>query len=182
MKYDPREVWVPDDEDKIYDYQDIPEIARYIRSIGRYGILAPGVFDIMHPGHAQFFREARKLGIFVFAGLENDEAVRYNKGSTRPINSLEDRLMMVASNSSVGAVFGFPDVVPYDKPEGHIERYRFLGIDIAVPYDDPNYDLKMWQALQADVGVVPIYKESTPNSTTQILAQMGNPQLRPRQP
>jgi bifunctional ADP-heptose synthase (sugar kinase/adenylyltransferase) len=131
----------------------------------------------MHPGHAQFFREARKFGIFVFAGLENDEAVQFNKGPTRPVNSINDRLIMVASNQDVGVAFAFPDVVPYEQPEGHIERYRFLGIDIAIPADDPNYDLKMWQARETKIGAVPIYKASTPNSTTQILDLMGNPHL-----
>lgn len=85
---------------------------------------------------------------------------------------------MVASNMNVGVVFGFPDTVPYDQPEGHIRRYQTLGIDIAVPADDPNFDLKAKQAYEAGIGMIPIYRESTPNSTTQILARMGNPHQR----
>ena len=178
MRYNPSEVWNPKAEDKIYSYEEIPEIAHWVREIGRYGLLASGVFDIMHPGHAQFFSEARKYGIAVFAGLENDAAVKLNKGPDRPTNSLEDRLKMVASNMDVTVAFGFPDAIPYDQPERYIERYRFLGIDIAVPVDDPNYDLKRFQALEADIGMVPIYRAPTPNSTTQILAKMGDPHLR----
>jgi cytidyltransferase-like protein len=158
-------------QEKIYDYKDMPEIIRNVRPT----VLVQGVFDILHLGHIQYIQRAARFGI-VIAGLENDEAVRTNKGPERPINSLQERMLAVAAFQEVGLVFGFTDIPLYSDPNSfnmYVERYRTLNpLHIAVPEDDPNFDQKRWQAIEAEVAIARI-PGHYPNSTTQMLGRVG---------
>jgi rfaE bifunctional protein nucleotidyltransferase chain/domain len=76
-----------------------------ITSSGKSGpliiILANGCFDVIHSGHTEHLREARKMGDFLFVGLTRDEFV--NKPG-RPINTWEERAAILRELRSVTAV------------------------------------------------------------------------------
>ena len=44
-----------------------------------------GVFDLLHPGHLRYLRQARDLGDALIVGVNSDRSVRANKGPDRPI-------------------------------------------------------------------------------------------------
>ncbi len=48
-----------------------------------------GVFDLMHSGHYNALRQAKKLGDILVAGVVSDEHVRKNKGP--PILNQDER-------------------------------------------------------------------------------------------
>jgi rfaE bifunctional protein nucleotidyltransferase chain/domain len=57
------------------------------RSGGRF-VLTNGVFDLLHPGHASYLEEARRLagqGGKLFVALNSDASVKALKGPRRPI-------------------------------------------------------------------------------------------------
>ena len=56
-------------------------------------VFTNGVFDILHPGHVRYLREARALGDKLIVGINSDRSARaLGKAPDRPINSENDRL------------------------------------------------------------------------------------------
>ncbi|MFO7897346.1 MAG: D-glycero-beta-D-manno-heptose 1-phosphate adenylyltransferase [Candidatus Cloacimonadales bacterium] len=76
-------------------------------------VFTNGCFDILHAGHVQYLQAARALGDLLVVGLNSDASVRRLKGSSRPINSQEDRALVLAALSSVDYVFIFEEDTPY---------------------------------------------------------------------
>ena len=82
------------------------------RSAGRRIVFTNGVFDILHPGHTRYLREARALGDVLVVGLNADASVRRNKGPARPVNSQDERAEILAALESVDAVVIFDEDTP----------------------------------------------------------------------
>jgi rfaE bifunctional protein nucleotidyltransferase chain/domain len=70
-------------------------------------IFVNGTFDILHPGHVQLLNYARRLGDSLIVAIDSDQRVRELKGDNRPINSEDDRKLMLGSLRSVDSVWIF---------------------------------------------------------------------------
>lgn len=70
-------------------------------------IFVNGTFDILHPGHVQLLNYARSLGDSLIVAIDSDQRVRELKGASRPINSEDDRKLMLESLRSVDTVWIF---------------------------------------------------------------------------
>lgn len=89
------------------------ELAGRIAKLARPLVFTNGVFDILHRGHATYLAQARALGASLVVGLNSDASVRrLGKGTDRPINSLADRMALVAALESVSLVTSFDDDTP----------------------------------------------------------------------
>ena len=55
----------------------------------------------------ELFKIAKSLGDRLIVGLDTDEKVRKDKGSNRPINSLDFRKSMLESNKNIDLVIPF---------------------------------------------------------------------------
>ncbi len=75
-------------------------------------VFTNGCFDILHPGHVQYLEEARNKGDFLVVAMDTDEAVRKQKGSSRPVNALEKRMAVIAALESVDLVTCFDNSNP----------------------------------------------------------------------
>ena len=84
------------------------------RRAGRRVVFTNGVFDILHPGHIRYLRQARDLGDVLIVGLNGDASVRRNKGPDRPINSEDERAEILAALEPVDAVVIFDEDTPDD--------------------------------------------------------------------
>ncbi|MEO5894865.1 MAG: D-glycero-beta-D-manno-heptose 1-phosphate adenylyltransferase [Vicinamibacterales bacterium] len=82
------------------------------RAAGKRVVFTNGVFDLLHPGHTRYLREARALGDVLIVGLNGDASVRRNKGPARPINSEQERAEILAALQSVDAVVVFDEDTP----------------------------------------------------------------------
>jgi FAD synthetase len=58
-------------------------------------VMVFGTFDVLHPGHLDFFRQARALGDFLVVSVARDENVKKHKGRP-PVFAEEDRRQIVA--------------------------------------------------------------------------------------
>ena len=56
-----------------------------------------GCYDILHRGHVELFKYANSLGNKLIVGIDSDQRVRRSKGSSRPINTQEDRKCVLES-------------------------------------------------------------------------------------
>jgi D-beta-D-heptose 7-phosphate kinase/D-beta-D-heptose 1-phosphate adenosyltransferase len=70
-------------------------------------IFVNGTFDILHPGHVQLLNYARSLGDSLIVAIDSDQRVRELKGNSRPINSEDDRKLMLESLRSIDSVWIF---------------------------------------------------------------------------
>lgn len=70
-------------------------------------IFVNGTFDILHPGHVQLLNYARSLGDSLIVAIDSDRRVQELKGASRPINSEDDRKLMLESLRSVDTVWFF---------------------------------------------------------------------------
>jgi rfaE bifunctional protein nucleotidyltransferase chain/domain len=76
-------------------------------------VFTNGVFDILHRGHVTYLAQARALGAALVVALNGDaSARRLGKGEGRPLNTLEDRMALVAALEAVDAVTWFDDDTP----------------------------------------------------------------------
>ena len=88
------------------------ELAQRLRDAGRKVVFTNGVFDLIHPGHARYLREARSLGDALIVGVNADESVRRNKGESRPVTREEERAELIAALACVDAVTVFGEDTP----------------------------------------------------------------------
>jgi D-glycero-beta-D-manno-heptose 1-phosphate adenylyltransferase len=85
------------------------------RKDGRTIVFTNGVFDILHPGHTRYLRDARALGDVLIVGINSDASVRaLNKAPDRPINSEAERAEVLAALASVDAVVVFDEETPHE--------------------------------------------------------------------
>jgi rfaE bifunctional protein nucleotidyltransferase chain/domain len=75
-------------------------------------VFTNGCFDLLHRGHVEYLNAARTLGDVLVVGLNSDESVRRLKGPTRPVNSEEDRAVILAALAAVDAVTVFAEDTP----------------------------------------------------------------------
>jgi D-beta-D-heptose 7-phosphate kinase/D-beta-D-heptose 1-phosphate adenosyltransferase len=75
-------------------------------------VFTNGVFDLLHPGHVRYLREARALGDLLIVGVNADESVRRNKGEGRPITPELERAELLAALACVDAVTIFGEDTP----------------------------------------------------------------------
>jgi rfaE bifunctional protein nucleotidyltransferase chain/domain len=89
------------------------QVAVRSRSLARPLVFTNGVFDILHRGHASYLAQARALGASLVVAVNSDASVkRLNKGPDRPINSLEDRVALIAALEAVSLVTWFDEDTP----------------------------------------------------------------------
>ncbi len=75
-------------------------------------IMTNGCFDVLHAGHVSYLEEAKSLGDRLIVAVNDDDSVRRLKGESRPINALEDRLLVLAGLAAVDWVVPFPEDTP----------------------------------------------------------------------
>ena len=99
-------------ERKICAPQDVPE---RLAAIARPLVFTNGCFDIVHRGHVTYLAQARELGAALLVALNTDaSARRLGKGDGRPVNTLDDRLAVIAALQSVDLVTWFDQDTPLD--------------------------------------------------------------------
>ena len=100
----------PGFEAKVCAPADLP--AR-IAALPRPLVFTNGCFDILHRGHVTYLAQARALGASMIVALNSDASVkRQGKGDDRPINSLEDRMVLLAALECVSLVTWFDEDTP----------------------------------------------------------------------
>ena len=75
-------------------------------------VFTNGCFDIIHRGHIELLSAAKKKGDRLIVGLNGDQSVKRLKGNDRPLQSAEDRAMILDAIESVDMVVGFEEDTP----------------------------------------------------------------------
>jgi len=86
-----------------------------IASLPRPLVMTNGVFDILHRGHVAYLEAARAEGASLVVAVNSDASVkRLGKADDRPLNTLDDRMAVVAGLGCVDLVVPFDDDTPRD--------------------------------------------------------------------
>jgi rfaE bifunctional protein nucleotidyltransferase chain/domain len=67
-------------------------------------IFVNGTFDVLHRGHLELLNYAKSFGGYVIVGIDTDDRVKEKKGESRPVNTAEDRAVMLTNLKSVDEV------------------------------------------------------------------------------
>ncbi len=74
-------------------------------------VFTNGCFDILHRGHIELFKHCKEVGDVLIVGIDSDQRVKELKGEKRPINSQEDRKLMLDSLKYIDNVFIFDNQI-----------------------------------------------------------------------
>jgi len=105
---------------RLDDVDALARVAEVYRAQGRRIVFTNGCFDILHRGHVTYLDRAKGLGDVLIVAVNTDASVRRLKGASRPINSLDDRLLVLEALSCVDNVVAFDA----DTPEALITAVR----------------------------------------------------------
>lgn len=72
------------------------------------------MFDILHPGHIFSLSQAATEADFLIVGVNSDNSVKRLKGTARPINNQDSRVLLLASLLMVDAVVIFEEDTPLE--------------------------------------------------------------------
>ena len=87
--------------------------AASVRASGGRVVFTNGVFDIVHPGHVRYLKDARAFGDALIVGVNSDRSVRANKGPTRPINGERERAEVLLALACVDGAVVFDEDTPH---------------------------------------------------------------------
>ena len=91
------------------------DLAGSLAALPRPIVFTNGCFDILHRGHVTYLAQARALGASLVVGINSDDSVRrQGKGADRPINSLDDRMAVLAALEAVSLVVPFEEDTPIE--------------------------------------------------------------------
>ncbi len=91
----------------------LEQISEASSQLAKPVVFTNGCFDILHRGHTTYLEQARNIGASLIVAVNTDDSVRrQDKGSDRPINTLEDRMALLASLECVDMVVCFDEDTP----------------------------------------------------------------------
>ena len=95
-------------------------------------VFTNGCFDLLHAGHIAYLSEAKALGDLLIVGINSDASVQRLKGKNRPIQSQDDRLLLISALKSVDATILFDEDTPISliqliKPEIHVKGGDYIA-------------------------------------------------------
>lgn len=151
---------------KILKVQEAIKIAKKLKGQNKVIVLVGGVFDILHIGHIKLIEKARRLGDCLFILLESDQTARKKKGKNRPINTQENRAIVLSSLASVDYVVILPEFTKNKEYDNLISKIR--PSIIATTYKDPQKKHKKRQAKQINGKVAYVTQRISDQSTTKL--------------
>ena len=93
---------------------DPAQLAARAAALPRPLVFTNGVFDVLHRGHVTYLAQARALGASLLVAVNSDASARAlgKQGPERPINTLADRMAVLAALEAVTLVTWFGETTP----------------------------------------------------------------------
>lgn len=99
-------------KEKIKSLEELLRIREKARKAGKRIVWTNGCYDILHAGHVMYLEKARRLGDFLFVGLNSDHSINSTKGPLRPIVQEDERATVISALSCVDYVIIFHEDTP----------------------------------------------------------------------
>jgi len=101
-----------EDDSAVLSEPELLERVRQAKAQGQVVVMTNGCFDLLHVGHVRYLEAARRLGDVLIVAVNTDDSVKRLKGPSRPLNSTEDRMRMLAALKCVDWVVPFAEDTP----------------------------------------------------------------------
>lgn len=113
--------------------------AKRQKTDGKRIAMANGCFDLLHVGHHQLLRVARRQADCLVVAINSDESIRGLKGEGRPIVDAKQRALMLADLEHVDAVYIFDGddprrVITMIEPDVLVKGAQYL--DSVIPGEE----------------------------------------------
>lgn len=99
-------------EQKVWQHKNLASKVKDWKEKGEKIVFTNGCFDILHVGHMSYLLKASSFGDKLIIGLNTDTSVKKLKGPERPINSEDNRALILSSLFFVDAVILFEEETP----------------------------------------------------------------------
>lgn len=97
---------------KLLTRQQLLKVRTVARNHQQRVVFTNGCFDLIHPGHIHYLREARALGDLLIVAINSDQSVQRVKGPLRPILTELERAGVLAGLEMVDYVTIFDEETP----------------------------------------------------------------------
>ena len=145
---------------------ELEQVIKISHNRGEKIIMTNGCFDLLHTGHIDYLQKARELGDKLVVAVNSDESVRKLKGSTRPINNLEQRMTLLSALECVDWVVPFTEETPE-------QLYCRVLPDVIVKGGDyQTEDVAGGDCVKANGGTVEILSFINGHSTSKIIKKI----------
>ncbi|MDY0132239.1 MAG: bifunctional D-glycero-beta-D-manno-heptose-7-phosphate kinase/D-glycero-beta-D-manno-heptose 1-phosphate adenylyltransferase HldE [Desulforegulaceae bacterium] len=105
-------------EKGIVNLEELINLLGEAKKRGERIVMTNGCFDILHPGHIKYLKEAKSLGDRLIVAVNSDNSVTRLKGEPRPLNPVQTRMTMLDALESTDWIIEFGE----DTPENLIEK------------------------------------------------------------
>lgn len=95
---------------KIVSLGRVVKLSKQLRERGKNVGLIVGSFDILHMGHINLFRFAKRHTDILILGLDNDKTIKKTKGLKRPINNYKRRSEFLSELSLIDHIFQIDEI------------------------------------------------------------------------
>jgi len=99
-------------QSKITEEDTLTTLIRKYKGMGEKIVMTNGCFDILHAGHVGYLEHARQLGDRLIVAVNDDSSVTRLKGAGRPVNTLAQRMRVLAALQCVDWVVPFSEDTP----------------------------------------------------------------------
>ncbi len=138
-----------------------------LRASGKRVVFTNGCFDLLHFGHHILLNQARQFGDCLVVAVNSDRSIRRLKGPGRPLNTENERMLMLCSLESVDHVVLFDE----DTPVPLLERLRPDVLVKGSEYRDGTVVGR--EVVEAHGGVVELVEQVPGISTSALLERFS---------
>lgn len=96
----------------VVDEERLVQLIQEAKSHGERIVMTNGCFDILHAGHVTYLQQSAELGDRLVVAVNDDASVRRLKGEERPVNTMENRMQVLAALGCVDWVVPFFEDTP----------------------------------------------------------------------
>jgi rfaE bifunctional protein nucleotidyltransferase chain/domain len=151
----------------ISSFKELKKKSDFLKKNNKKIILVHGVFDLVHPGHLSYFKEAKTYGDILVVSITADKYV--NKGINKPYFKQSYRLDFLSSLEIVDYVFcnnssSAVNVIQNLKPKFYIK-----GPDYKVAKNDTAGNLKKEKNAVENIGGKLVYTSGTTFSSSSLM-------------
>lgn len=92
--------------------EELLEQIKLAQMNGEKVVFTNGCFDLVHPGHIAYMKQAKALGDRLIVAVNTDASVKGLKGEKRPINKLDHRMAVLEGIGAIDWVTWFDESTP----------------------------------------------------------------------
>jgi rfaE bifunctional protein nucleotidyltransferase chain/domain len=132
--------------------------------------LTSGCFDIFHSGHISTLKQSKNMCDLFFVCLSSDKQIREIKGSSRPVNHIEDRARMLLTMPFIDYV------ILYDETDNTYEKELdniMLMIQPDIWFKGSDYTEKGIRGKHPSLKRIVLFDNIENKSTTRIISKIN---------